>query len=113
MTEVNGATGVSLVLATAPEADARRLADALLGERLIACANLVGPVTSRFWWQGALDEAREVLLLMKTRRDLVPALRDRLLQLHPYEVAEVLAFDVAAGAERYLQWVLDSCRPPP
>jgi periplasmic divalent cation tolerance protein len=102
-------SGVRLVLCTVPEAQARPLADALLAERLVACVNFVGPITSRYVWQGAIEETRELLLLMKTATARAAALRDRIRALHGYQVPEILEFDVADGYPPYLQWVLESC----
>src|SRR5688500_12512724 len=100
---------VLLVLSTAPSADkAAALGRALVEERLAACANIVPGLRSIYRWEGAVQDDAEVLLLLKTTRDRFPALRDRLLALHPYQVAEVLALDVEAGASRYLDWVRES-----
>ncbi|MBK9129515.1 MAG: divalent-cation tolerance protein CutA [Phycisphaerales bacterium] len=108
-------TGVFVVLSTAPDAEARALADALLEERLVACVNIVGGVRSRYVWKGSIEEASEALLVMKTSADRLPALRARLVALHSYEVPECLAFEVGDGHAPYLAWVLHSCRgsPPP
>jgi len=100
--------GVSVVLATVPELEAgRRLARALLDERLIACANLVPGVTSLYRWQGQVQEDAEILVVMKTRTELVPRLTERVTALHPYELPEVLALRVMDGLPAYCRWVLD------
>jgi len=101
-------TGVSVLLATVPDAEVgRRLARALLQERLIACANLVPGVASLYRWEGELQEEDEVLLVMKTRSGLVPRLVARIPELHPYELPEVLALRVDDGLPAYCRWVLD------
>jgi len=93
---------------TAPDADtARRVARALLDERLIACASLVPGVTSIYRWQGAVEEAAEVLVVMKTRTELVSRLTARAAELHPYEVPEVLALEVDGGLSAYCRWVME------
>lgn len=101
---------VTIVLCTAPEADAQPLADRLLAERLVACVNLIGPVRSRYWWQGRIEEASEILLVMKTSGPLAGALRDRIAELHSYETPEVLEVHVDAGLPEYLAWVGATCR---
>ncbi len=93
-----------VVLCTCPEDEAPGLARALLGERLIACANLAG-VTSLFTWQGDLVEDTETLLVMKTTRERWPALRDRIEELHSYDVPEMLALPVSGGNDDYLAWL--------
>ena len=97
-----------VALSTAPDAEhAARIARALVEERLIACASLVPGLTSIYRWQGEVQSDPEVLLLMKTRRALVPRLKERLPQLHPYQVPELVVTDVEDGLEAYCRWVRD------
>ena len=103
---------VGLALVTAPDAETgRRLAEALVDERLAACANLLTGVTSIYRWKGAVESASEVLLVLKTRADRVEALRERVVALHPYEVPEVIFLEVAEGHLPYLEWVREESRP--
>lgn len=102
---------VYLVLCTVPEDAARDIVDHLLEERRIACANLLGPVESRYRWQGELEVSQEILLLMKARSSTLAGLRDRIAGLHPYEVPEVLEFRADSGLPAYLAWVAASCSP--
>jgi len=96
-----------VVLVTAPsEAMARELGQRLVDDRLAACVSVVPGVTSIFMWEGKLEEASEALLVIKTRAERYLALQQRVLELHPYSVPEVLA--VEAGAPAYLRWVQDS-----
>jgi periplasmic divalent cation tolerance protein len=104
-------TDVVLVLCTAPPAEARAVVDPLLEERLIACANILGPFTSRYRWEGKIEQGEEVLLLMKTRCDTVPVLRRRIAELHSYDVPEILEVAVQGGLQAYLDWVAASCEP--
>jgi periplasmic divalent cation tolerance protein len=98
-----------VVLVTAPfEEQAMDLGRRLVDERLAACVTVVPSVTSIFTWQGKREEAAESLLMIKTRRDAYQTLQQRVLELHPYSVPEVLAVSVDAGAPAYLQWVHDS-----
>src|SRR5512143_3585547 len=99
-------TDVLVVLVTAPSAPvAAEIARALVAERLAACGNVVPGLRSIYRWQGKVRDDAEALLLLKTSRARWPALRDRVLALHPYEVPEVLALPVEAGSARYLAWV--------
>ena len=100
---------VTLVLCTAPAAEARQLADALLGERLVACVNLVGPMTSRYWWDGEIAESSEILLVMKTWSPVAAKLRRRISELHSHDVPEVLEFHADSGLAAYMTWVASSC----
>ncbi len=107
-------TDVLVVFVTAPSPDrAAELARAVVEERLAACGNVVPGVRSIYRWEGEVVDEPEALLVLKTTRDRLDALRERVLALHPYEVPEVLALPVEAGAERYLAWVHSETRPGP
>lgn len=107
-------TDVILVLVTAPSADkAAELARALVEEQLAACGNIIPGLRSIYRWQGQVHDDAEVLLLLKTRAALFERLRARVVELHPYEVAEVLRVDIADGHAPYLAWVLDNSRAQP
>lgn len=94
------------VLSTAPDAEvAERIGTVLVEERLAACANVVEGVTSIYRWKGTVEREREVLMVFKTTSDAAEQLRIRLIELHPYEVPEVVALDVRDGHEPYLDWV--------
>ncbi len=107
---MKGASAV-LVFCTVPVAEARTVVDPLLEERWIACANILGPFTSRYRWQGKIEEGEEVLLLMKTRGDLVSGLRGRIQELHSYDVPEIVEVAIQGGLQAYLDWVVDACGP--
>ena len=95
-----------LVLVTCPSrVVARRIASQLVRRHLAACVNILASIESLFWWQGKLDRAREVLLLMKTTRRRFEPLRQAVLSLHPYDVPEIIALPIIAGHEPYLRWV--------
>ena len=101
-----------VVLCTCPDlATAETLAKTLVEERLAACVNLLPGVTSVYRWEGSVEAAAEVLLVVKTSRRVLAALESRVAALHPYEVPEVVALDITAGLPAYLQWV-DSCVTP-
>ena len=105
-------TEMLVVLTTfAGEEDAARVVRALVEERLIACGNLVPGARSLYRWQGKLADEREVLVLMKTRKQDWTALLSRLHELHPYETPECLAIRVAAGAPKYLAWLEAALAP--
>ena len=100
-----------LVFSTFPDPErARETARALVSERLAACANLLPGVTSLYVWQGEQTESEEVLVLFKTQRWTYAALEARLKSLHPYEVPEIVAVDLAAGLPAYLAWVAAGTR---
>jgi periplasmic divalent cation tolerance protein len=90
---------------------ASRLARALVDERLAACVNAVPGVVSTYRWNDAIHNDNEVLLLIKTTADRLDAMQARLLELHPYEIPEVLAIEPIAGAAPYLAWLDRETRP--
>ncbi len=99
------ASDAVVVYITAPSREeAGRLARALVEARLAACVNLL-PVESVYRWQGALEEAAETLLVVKTRRPRLDALAARVRELHSYTVPEMIALPVVAGWPPYLQWI--------
>ncbi len=96
-----------LVFCTVPTAaQAREIARQLVAEKLAACANVLPGVTSVYVWEEKMEESEETLMLLKTRRERYAALETRLRALHPYEVPEIVAVDIAAGLPACLQWVV-------
>ena len=95
-----------MVTVTAPKmAAAKKLTNRILSNRLAACVNILPGVHSHYWWEGKKVRGREVLLLIKTRKNLFGKLSRLVLKHHPYEVPEILAFPIAAGHKPYLNWL--------
>lgn len=90
--------------------EAKKIASALVRERLIACANIVPGVTSIFSWKGKVEQDREWLLILKSRMALSKRLIARVRTLHSYEVPEVISVPITAGNPEYLKWVRGSTR---
>ena len=100
------ADDVLLVLTTLPDREtAETVATTLINEKVAACVNILGACTSVYQWQGAVEKAAEVPLLIKTTRARYAALEAAILRLHPYELPEVIAVSLAQGLPGYLQWV--------
>ncbi len=100
-------TEAIVVLVTASSRDeASRLAEAVVGERLAACVNIVGGVRSIYRWQGEICDDEETLLVIKTRRDKFAAIEQRITDLHSYDVPEVIALPIEQGAASYLDWLV-------
>lgn len=97
--------------AVGDEAEAERLAAALLEEGLAACVQL-SPIRSRYVWKGAVEAADEVMLSIKTRADLFEAVRVCIRRLHSYETPEILAVPAVALDEDYLAWLEAACAAP-
>ena len=101
------------VLCTCPDdgPTADSIASALVAERLAACVNRLPGVKSTYRWQDEVRHDTEALLLIKTTRERFDALRARILALHPYELPEIIAVDIALGLDRYLSWIAAETRP--
>lgn len=97
---------IRVVLVTAPVDGALPLARRLVEERLVACGNVLPGATSVYRWEGRVQEDAEALLVLKTRAGRVAALRERVVELHEYELPEFLVLDVADGLPDYLGWVV-------
>jgi periplasmic divalent cation tolerance protein len=85
--------------------EAGRIAEAVVGERLAACVNVVGGVESCYVWEGERTWSREVLCLMKTTKARFEELRDRVKGLHSYSVPEIVAVPIDAALEKYAEWI--------
>ena len=91
--------------------EARKIARALVGQRLAACVSEIGvPVASTYRWKGKIESANEFLLLIKTTKKRFAAVRDAVRELHSYEVPEIIALPIAAGSRDYLGWIADSVK---
>ena len=105
-------TDLLLVFTTfASEEDAVRVVRVLVEERLIACGNLLPGARSLYRWKGGVADEREVVALLKTRKQDWTALLSRLHELHPYETPECVAVRMAAVAPKYAAWLEESLAP--
>ena len=103
-------TEACVILVTAgSEAEAETLAEALVGERLAACVQLM-PIRSRYVWKGAVQRDDEILLLIKTKAALFEAVRTRVRELHSYETPEVVMLPMTAADADYLAWIAGETR---
>ena len=109
-----GRTNKLVVLVTCGStAEAHKIARALVEARLAACVNVLeSRVQSVYRWKGKVETAREVLLVMKTSRKRFAAVRAAVERLHSYDVPEVVALPIVAGAPKYLAWLADCLREP-
>jgi periplasmic divalent cation tolerance protein len=99
---------IIIMVTTAGREEAETIVQRLLEAKLIACANIIGPVSSHFYWSGKMEKAEEYLTFMKSRRDLFEKLSETVKALHSYEVPEILALPVVEGSKAYMDW-LGSC----
>ena len=100
-------------VATGSREEADRIADALLGPRLAACVQVVGPVESRYWWDGSLESGTEWLCLAKTRTGLLDRVIDAVRTVHSYDTPEVIATPIVGGDPAYLAWLANETSGAP
>jgi periplasmic divalent cation tolerance protein len=101
-------TPVLATTTTAAIEDARKIARGLVEAKLAACVQIVEPITSIYRWQGAVEEEREILLLIKSTQDRIPNIANLLSQLHSYEVPELVATPIVGGSAAYLSWLQEN-----
>jgi len=100
------ATDFCFVYMTAGSADeARMIGEVLVAERLAACVNLIGGMTSIYRWQGEIERGEEVVMIAKTTRDRVEALTDRVTRLHSYDCPCIVVLPVEGGNPTFLTWI--------
>jgi periplasmic divalent cation tolerance protein len=98
---------ISLVLVTAgSEEEAAKIGRTLVEEKLAACASMVPRIRSIYRWKGEIHDEQETLILIKTRTSMFAALRNRIRELHSYEVPEIVALPISRGLREYLDWVV-------
>jgi periplasmic divalent cation tolerance protein len=103
-----------LVLCTCPDLlTARKLAESLVADKLAACVNILPSISSVYLWQGKIESASELLLLIKTRTDIYSELEAFIAKVHPYDVPEIVALPFVAGSSLYLSWISSSLEPTP
>jgi periplasmic divalent cation tolerance protein len=98
---------IIIIVTTPSKQEAEKIAQHLIDKRLIACANIIGPVSSVFHWSGKTEHAEEYLILLKSRKDLFEKLSETVKALHSYEVPEILVLPIVGGSEGYLNWLGD------
>jgi periplasmic divalent cation tolerance protein len=102
-------TDKRIILSTAgSEDEARKIANALIEQKLGACVNIIPQIESIYRWRGKVESSREWLLLIKTTAEKFAAVRDAIRKLHSYELPECIAIAVDDGSSDYLQWIEES-----
>jgi len=96
---------IVIMVATANKQEAEKICKKLLEEKLIACANVIGPVTSHFHWSGIIDTAEEYIAFLKSRSDLFETIAGHIQKMHSYKVPEILALNVVNGSKPYIDWM--------
>lgn len=96
---------IQVFTTTEKKEDARKIAREVVRRRLAACVQIIGPVSSTYWWKEGIEEAEEWLCVVKSREELYEELEKAIRDVHPYEVPEILAMPVVKGSPDYLRWL--------
>jgi len=96
---------VQVITTTANKPDAEKIAEFLVERKLAACVQIIGPISSVYWWEGKMEKTSEWLCLIKTTKALYENLEKALRKIHPYKVPEILATPVVAGNNDYFSWL--------
>lgn len=96
---------VQVITSTESKTDAERIAEALVKNKLAGCVQIIGPISSVYWWEGRMEKTREWLCLIKTTSSLYKHLEIALIKIHPYKIPEIVAIPVVAGSKSYLSWL--------
>jgi periplasmic divalent cation tolerance protein len=99
---------LQVLTTTGSEEEAERISAALVERRLAACVQTIGPISSRFRWQGEIEEAREWICLAKTEASRYPQVEAAIRELHSYDEPEIVATAIVAGSDGYLEWLSSS-----
>jgi len=102
-----------IYVTTAGPEEARAIGRAVVEARLAACANILDPMASLYWWEGAVQEGRETVLILKTRAELADAVTAKIRELHSYSCPCVVALPVAGGNPAFLEWIAAETRDAP
>ncbi len=101
---------ILIFITCANKKEARRIAKALVKNRTAACVNIIDRIESIFWWQGEINKAAEVLLMVKSKRERFKKLVKLVKSLHSYSVPEIIACNITKGERRYISWLNESIR---
>ena len=99
-----------LIISTVPNEDMARIYQKSFGKRVAACVNIIPKVRSNYWWNGSIENSEEIILLIKTTEDKYDQLEDLIRKNHPYEIPEIIAFEIKKGFNKYLNWIKDETR---
>jgi periplasmic divalent cation tolerance protein len=96
---------LQITTTTSSETEAEQVARALVTKRLAACVQIVGPVTSVYWWEDEVETAEEWLCFIKSKQDHYSQLEAAIRQIHPYDTPEIIATPITLGSRDYLRWI--------
>jgi periplasmic divalent cation tolerance protein len=103
---------IQVVTTVADQADAKRIAAALVAQRLAACVQVSGPIESTYRWKDQIEKSQEWVCAIKTQHVLFPEVEAAIRELHSYDEPEIIALPIIAGSQGYLDWIAESVTSP-
>ncbi|MDR1957541.1 MAG: divalent-cation tolerance protein CutA [Planctomycetaceae bacterium] len=103
-------TYIQIQTTCSSEEEAKNLAAIVVDRRLAACVQVTGPVTSTYRWENQLETSQEWLCLIKTTNERFPAVRDTILDVHSYDMPQIISLPIIDGSDAYLEWIEDQTR---
>lgn len=101
---------IVVFITSANAQEAKKIAQSLLIQKKAACVNIIPGLNSFFWWQGRIDSAKEVLLVVKSQAKLLPGLIKLVKAIHRYSLPEIIALPITGGHKDYLEWIVQSLK---
>jgi len=98
-------SAIIIFITASSEEEAKKVATALVNEKLVACVNIIPKIHSIYWWEDKVCQDDEVMLISKSKQSLFPAIMDRVKSLHSYKVPEIISFPISEGLPEYLNWI--------
>jgi len=108
----NNSDPVVILITCKDATEAERIAGSLVDKRLIACGNITTGITSIFQWKGKIENDQEVLLIAKSRNEIMEGIIAEVKNLHSYETPEIIAIPIVSGSSEYLEWIAAETTPP-
>ena len=96
---------IQVFATTEKKEDAKKIARLLVQKKLAGCVQMIGPISSTYWWKDKVETAGEWLCLIKTRKSLFQELEKAIKKIHPYETPEIIAMPIVSGSKDYLKWL--------
>ena len=98
---------VQVITTVSKRSEADKIARVLIDKKLAACVQIIGPIKSAYRWKGRIENAKEWICLIKTRKTLYKKVESAIRKIHPYEVPEIIAMPIVAAGKDYLKWLSD------
>lgn len=96
---------MNLVIVTCPVNEIDKIAEGILTEKLAACVNIISKISSIYWWEDKINKDEEAILFIKTKSAIIPALINKIKEIHSYQVPEIIVLNITDGNPDYFKWI--------